>query len=323
MDVVEVLTDAELELVLAGREVPGRTDLDGLAGAVAELRERTAAEPVPALGVDLRIALAEAEVRARGRSDAPVHAAPAVRSVRRAQRQGLVAAAVAAVALGVGVTQSALPDGLQEIASKAAKQLGITLPAPVPEPVTGASAGQPGAERVEVRRSGGRSAEHRPAARSGPDAPGAAALDAPGRDGDAPGADAPGRERVPPDRDTGVPDGSASPAPRSDESTPPGPDPLPAPTSQPQTDPEGPAPAPTDPTEAGDTGVSDVEETPDPEPHPSDRRPEHAPGPQATDPDATTGTEESGPQATAPPSPDPSAPSSPRSGPQQSSRTRG
>jgi hypothetical protein len=310
MDVVEVLTDAELELVLAGRAVPGRGDLDGLASALAELRERTAAEPVPELGVDLRITLAEAEVRAQR---APVErpaVVPAPRPGRSARRRSLAGAAAVTVALGLGATHSALPSALQEIAASAAKQLGVGLP----DPAEGGSAavlGQPGADPVEQRRSGGRRGQPSPFGPAG--AAGAAAPAAPGEQID----DADG---VRLGRATVVVDAPAPPDPPTVDPGPPGSDPQPAPRSQPQTAVEDPVPAPPRPTEADDTAAETVEEAPATEPHPSDRRPEHAPGPSSPGPGASAGSGDPGSQDD-PQSTD-SGSSSPGSDHQQPARPR-
>jgi hypothetical protein len=312
MDVVEVLTDAELELVLAGRAVPGRADLDDLARALTELRERAAAEPVPPMGIDLRIDLAEAEVRA---SRAAEPAGPPERPERRAgplRRSGLVAAAAALVALvlGVGATQDALPRGLQDIAASAARQLGITLPVPAVH-ADPPGLRQPGAERVEVARP----AKDRPAGSGNgagrPEVPGAPGTEAPGLDGV---ADPPDRSGNGPDeeRDRG-PEGSQGSEPQGPAS-PRGEDPAPSAPEQPRSQPqpqqphgEPDAPAAPDDQPAPEPDGDEAEPLAS-DPGPADRRPDHAPGPSS----APSGA---GPSGAGPGSPGPSGGAQGASGP--------
>lgn len=299
MDVVEVLTHDELELLLAGRVVPGRADLDRLAGAVAELRDRVEAEPVPPMGIDLRIDLAEAEVQGRRLSmtttTTTTAAPPPSRHGRPARRLSLVAAAAVSVALGIGATHTSLPGGLQEIASSAAKQLGITLPASAPAPGGPAGLpGQPGPEVVEVPKPGSRASQRSPAGPTGP-----AVVASPVElDGDVSAA-APGqaKEREPTKERDGLRDDrreELSPAPPLTGTSPdptsgspgqpatPGPDPAPAPRAQPHPGAEDPAAAPPGPSEGIHGEV--VDESPPAASHPSDRRPDHAPGPSSTPP---------------------------------------
>jgi hypothetical protein len=124
-----LLSDEELEELLAGGPLEGQPDLDLLADVAAAVRSRARAEPAPVMGYELRRAL---------------YAAPAPRRTRRRLLDG-VAAVAAVVTLGAVSAAGALPAPFQDAVSDAGGLVGISVPSA--EPAVDA----PGRELVAAR----------------------------------------------------------------------------------------------------------------------------------------------------------------------------
>jgi hypothetical protein len=254
MDVTEVLSDAEVEAVLSGRPLPDRPDLDSLVALVACLREQVARETVPAMGAELRIALAEVEARLLSSLAAAPAGSPrdsAATPPPAARRWGLAGAALLLLvaSLGVGAAGDLLPDPLQSIAATAAKRLGVDLPHPGPPAGSVGGGGGGGDQRDDP---GARMAGQDP----GPpaDRPSGAARE---RAEESPSVTAPGHD---PARSG---PGRQEPGPRTEG-------PRSEPTGRPDRGPAPTHPAPTQPAPAqpappgGDNGPTETEDHPAP-----------------------------------------------------------
>jgi hypothetical protein len=262
MDVTEVLSDVEVEAVLSGRPLPDRPDLDDLVALVVCLRDQVARQPVPAMGAELRIALAEVEARLLSSlAAAPAGSSrdPAPTPQAAARRWGLAGAAallLVVASLGIGAAGDLLPDPLQSVAATAAKRLGVDLP-------------HPGPPAGSVGGGGGGGGDHRddPGARMGGRDPGPPADRSSGaareRAEESPSVTAPGHDpaRSGPGRQE---PGPGTEGPRSEPTGRPDRGPAPTHPTPAQPEPAHPAPphpAPTRPAPAGgDNGAAETED---------------------------------------------------------------
>jgi hypothetical protein len=135
MHPLELLSDIDLDQLVAGEVPPGRNDLVALSAALGALRARVDAEPVPAMAPGLRIQLAEADAdvdpATRSRPGLAV-VPPAAEVGGWARWRGAVGASAAALVLvagvGVAAAQNALPSAVQDALAASAQLVGIDLP---------------------------------------------------------------------------------------------------------------------------------------------------------------------------------------------------
>jgi hypothetical protein len=128
MTMFSALDDESVDALLDGRALPD-DQLHDVAEVVDRLRALAQREPVPPMGAALRAQL-------RGTSVVPFGAPLAA---RRSMRRGVaVAAAAAAVLIGVGADQNRLPANVQDVVSSAAELVGVDVPSSDERPEAGA-----------------------------------------------------------------------------------------------------------------------------------------------------------------------------------------